>query len=190
MTELNYDIIRASGILAWALVAAAVVWGLTIKTHLLAKRVRSIWLIDLHRFLGGTAVVFTFIHIVSTLVDTYTEFSLVNVLVPFTGTWHPVAVAWGIIGFYLMVAVETTSLLRKRIPRKVWRATHYSTFGVFAFSTVHLLTAGSDAQSPYLWWTVVAVAGVVGALIAERIGRSRTSHQRDRIRLGLSTTEA
>ena len=44
------------------------------------------------------------------------HFSLVNVLVPLTGDWHPLAVAWGIAGMYLLLAVELTSLARPGFP--------------------------------------------------------------------------
>jgi hypothetical protein len=50
------------------------------------------------------------------LADSYVHFSLVNVLVPLTGDWHPLAVAWGIAGMYLLLAVELTSLARPRVP--------------------------------------------------------------------------
>jgi DMSO/TMAO reductase YedYZ heme-binding membrane subunit len=45
------------------------------------------------------------------------EQSLAAVLVPFVATWHPTAVAWGIVAFYLLLAVEGTSLLKPRIGR-------------------------------------------------------------------------
>ena len=67
----------------------------------------------------------------------YVHFGLVEVLVPFTGTWHPAAVAWGIIGLYALAAVEVTSLLRRRLSKRVWRATHFLSFPLFALTTVH-----------------------------------------------------
>ncbi|MGA8040081.1 MAG: ferredoxin-NADPH reductase, partial [Acidimicrobiia bacterium] len=111
MTQLTWYIARSSGIVGWALLSASVLWGLALSTKALGKRPRPNWLLDLHRFLGGAAVVFTIIHVASLLVDSYTDISLTNVLVPLTGTWHPVAVAWGVVGVYLLAAVEVTSLM-------------------------------------------------------------------------------
>ncbi len=96
-------------------------WGLALSTRALGKNPRPAWLFDLHRFLGGLALIFTAVHVGAVLLDTYVHFSLVNVLVPFTGTWHPVAVAWGIVAMYLLLAVEMTSLLRKHISKRLWR---------------------------------------------------------------------
>lgn len=170
MIELPWYIARASGIIGWALLAASVLWGLALSTKLMSKRVKSNWLLDLHRFLGGSAVIFTAIHVAAILVDTYIDFSLVNVLVPFTGTWHPIAMAWGVIGLYLLVAVEITSLLKRHMSKRAWKATHLLSFPLYVFSTVHLLTVGTDAPDPLLWWTVLGTAGLIGALTAERIG--------------------
>src|SRR2546430_14217622 len=112
---------RASGLIAWSLAAASVIWGLGLSTRALGRSPRPAWLFDLHRFLGGIALVFTGVHVGAILLDTYVHFSIVNVLVPFTGTWHPVAVAWGIAAFYLLLAVELTSLARAHVPKRLWR---------------------------------------------------------------------
>jgi predicted ferric reductase len=163
---------RASGVVAWSLAAASVVWGLALSTHALGKKPRPAWLFDLHRFLGGIALIFTGIHVGAILLDTYVHFSLVNVVVPLTGSWRPVAVAWGIVGLYLLLAVELTSLARSRLSRRLWRGVHYGSFALFVVSTVHALTAGTDRRSPPFLLAVLATCGVVGALTAVRVIRS------------------
>jgi len=75
-----------------------------------------------------TRVIFTAVHVVAIVLDSFVSFSVLNVLVPFTGSWHPVAVAWGIVAMYALAAVEITSLLRTRISKQAWRATHYLSF--------------------------------------------------------------
>ena len=87
---------RSGGLLAWVLLAASVLWGLALTTRMAGRLTRPAWLLDLHRFLGGGALVFTGIHVVAILLDGYVHFGFAEVLVPLTGTWHPVAVAWGI----------------------------------------------------------------------------------------------
>ncbi|RMH81966.1 MAG: ferredoxin-NADPH reductase, partial [Actinomyces sp.] len=54
---------RASGIVAWILITASVMWGLTLSTRVLGKKATPAWLLDLHRYLGGMAVVMTGIHL-------------------------------------------------------------------------------------------------------------------------------
>ncbi|MGO9197834.1 MAG: hypothetical protein ACLQK4_12005 [Acidimicrobiales bacterium] len=124
---------RASGIVSWVLLAASVLWGLAISSKSLGPRPRPAWLLDLHRFLGACALVFLALHISAILLDTYVHFGVVDVLLPFTGSWHPMAVAWGIAAMYLLAAVEVALLLRSRLPLRVWRSTHFLTFPIFAF---------------------------------------------------------
>ena len=138
---------RSAGIVAWVLLVLSVLWGLALSTKVFGKRPRPNWLLDLHRFLGGLAVVFTAVHVVAIVLDSFVAFTPLNVLVPFTGSWHPGAVAWGIVAMYTLVAVELTSLLRKRISKQAWRVTHYLSFPLFALATIHVLTAGTDRHT-------------------------------------------
>jgi len=161
MTQLWWDTARAGGIVAWALLAASVLWGLVISTKATPGRLRPSWMLDVHRFLGGLAVVFVGVHVVSIVLDSFVHFGLIEVLVPLASSWHPVAVAWGIVGLYLLLAVELTSLARRRLPRRAWRTVHVLSFPTFALTTIHALTAGTDRGNIVwqvaLWGTVAAV---------------------------------
>ncbi|MCU1456874.1 MAG: Flavodoxin reductase (ferredoxin-NADPH reductase) family 1 [Actinomycetia bacterium] len=157
---------RAGGIVAWTLVSASVVWGLLMSTKVTGKKVRPNWMLDLHRGLGALAVIFTVVHVAAIMLDSYVPFGWVSNLVPFTSSWHPVAVAWGIIGLYLMLAVELTSLVRNRLPKRVWRGIHFASFGLFVTSAVHALTAGTDSGTLALEaWILGCVALVVGLTV-------------------------
>jgi predicted ferric reductase len=160
---------RSGGIVAWALLAASVVWGLAMTTRAAARITRPAWLLDLHRFLGAAALVFTGIHVLAILLDSYVHFGLTEVLVPFTGSWHPVAVAWGIVGFYLLAAIEVTSLVRSRLPARVWRRVHYASFPLFVVTTVHGLSAGTDRHSPLMLWGTLAVCALILLLTIARV---------------------
>lgn len=111
---------------------------------------------------------FVGVHVLAVLADSYVHFSLLNVLVPLSGDWHPLAVAWGILGLYLLLAVELTSLARTSLPRGLWRRVHSASFVVFAITTLHGLTAGTDARSPALRLAYLAVSALVAALTASR----------------------
>jgi len=171
-SQMLWYVARAGGIVAWGLAASSVVWGLALSTHVLGRKPRPAWLFDLHRFLGGLAVIFTGVHVLAVLFDTYVHFSLVNVLVPFTGAWHPAAVAWGIVGFYLLLAVELTSLARAHISKKLWRRAHFASFGLFVMATVRALAAGTDARSGPFLIAIVASIGLAAVLTAVRVARS------------------
>jgi DMSO/TMAO reductase YedYZ heme-binding membrane subunit len=145
--KIPWYVTRASGIVAWALILLTIVWGLVLATKVLGRRPGPAWLLSLHRYLGALAIAFVGVHVGAILLDTYTNFSLTNVLVPFTGSWHPLAVAWGIVGMYLLAAIEITSLLRHKMSNRAWRAVHLLSYFLFAMTTIHMLTAGTDAKA-------------------------------------------
>ena len=123
---LPWYVARASGLVAWALLAASVVWGLLMTSKVIRRFVRSSVLLDLHRWLGGLALVFTSIHVLAILSDTYIHFGLASVLVPLASRWHPVMVAYGIAALYLLVdqgpILFPRSLAKVIIPvRRGWR---------------------------------------------------------------------
>ena len=164
---------RSGGFVAWGLLAASVLWGLSLSTKALGKRARPNWMLDLHRFLGGFAVVFTAIHVLAIMADSYVHFGLSDVLVPFASAWNPNAVAWGIVGMYLLVAIEVSSLLRKRIPKRAWRAIHFASFPLFVFSTVHAFMAGTDSSGPIFTGVAVVVSLAVVILTIRRVDQAR-----------------
>jgi len=121
-TQLWWYVDRAAGMVGWALLAANVVWGLAISTKTKPRTVRPTWMLDLHRFLGGLATIFTGVHIVGLVADNYTHFGPTEILVPIASSWHPDAVAWASPAMYLLAAVELTSLARRRLPKGLWRS--------------------------------------------------------------------
>jgi predicted ferric reductase len=167
---------RAAGLVSWALLAAATLWGLALSTRALGKRPRPNWLLDMHRWLGGTALAFTGVHVLALLLDQYAHFGLVQILVPFASTWHPVAVAWGVASLYLLLAVELTSLARARISKRTWRRVHTASFVLFVTATVHGLASGTDMRAPLFRVVTLAVAALVAGLTAFRVADLVRSH--------------
>jgi DMSO/TMAO reductase YedYZ heme-binding membrane subunit len=162
MGTIPWYVARSSGLVAWALIVATMAWGLLLATKLLGRRVAPAWLLSLHRYLGALTVVFVAVHVGAILADTYTDFGPVDVLVPFTASWHPVAVAWGIIGMYLLVAIEVTSLLRQRLSKRTWHAVHLLSYLLFATTSVHMITAGTDVKA--LLASTAAALVIIGIL--------------------------
>jgi predicted ferric reductase len=178
MGTLPWYIARSSGMIAWSLLGASVLWGLAITTKVLRGRPRPSWLLDMHRYLGGLATVFVAVHVGAILADTYVRVSALAVLIPFASRWRPSAVAWGTAGLYLLLAVELTSLLRARLPKRVWRVIHFASFPLFGVATIHALTAGSDAGT---WWfriAAVIATALISALTALRLVRGARSPSR------------
>lgn len=75
---------RSSGIVAWALLTASVLWGIVLSTDLFPRNRRPAWLLDLHRWLGGLTCGFLALHLVTLWADSYIEFTIADFLIPFT----------------------------------------------------------------------------------------------------------
>ncbi len=165
--QLWWFVARASGMVAWVLVAAAILWGLSLSGRI-TRRPRPAWVLDLHRFLGLLAVVFTAVHLAGLVADSYAHFGPAELFLPLASSWRPGPVTWGIVGFYLLVAIEVTSLLMRRLPRRLWRGVHLTSYALYVVATVHLFTAGTDAANPIVQWTALAVSVVIVNLTVVR----------------------
>ena len=159
---------RGSGITAWALLALAVLLGLALSGRPFGKRVPPPWLLEVHRHLGGVAVLFTVTHVAALMADETVAFGWLDVLVPFASTWRPSAVAWGVIAFWLLAVVEGTALARKHLP-KLWKRLHWLSLPLYGVATAHLLTAGTDARNRLLLAAVQLSLMGVAVLTAARV---------------------
>jgi methionine sulfoxide reductase heme-binding subunit len=166
--QLWWYTVRATGLVAWILVTGAVVWGLLLSLHR-TPNPRPAWMLDLHRFLGGLALLFVVAHVVALSFDTFVGFDWRDLLVPYASAWRPGAVAWGITAAYLLVAVEVTSLLMRRVRKGLWHAVHLLSYVVFVAVTVHALLAGADAEEPLVRVFAIASGALVALLTIARI---------------------
>lgn len=176
-TQVWWFVSRASGIVAWVLLTATVLWGILLPAKLFPKQ-RPAWILDLHRWMAGLAIGFTAVHLGSLVADNYLHFGVAELLVPGQSDYKTIAVALGIVAMWLLVIVEVTSLARKRMPRRAWHAVHLLSYATFMLTSLHGVLAGTDAQSPlFLATTIAAVVSVVFATIYRVVTRRDRSQR-------------
>jgi DMSO/TMAO reductase YedYZ heme-binding membrane subunit len=166
-------IARASGIVAWLTLTASILWGIVLSTRAFPKHRRPAWLLDLHRWLGVLTLALVALHIGAILADSYTPIVLVDVMVPFTSPWRPLAVALGVISTWALVTVHVTSLAMRRMPRRTWHAIHLASYGTFVLGTLHAVLAGSDRAS-----VLYQSTGLVALVVTGWAAGYRLTHQR------------
>ena len=173
---------RSSGVVAWIVLSMSMVWGLLLSTRLLQGRRRPAWLLDLHKWLGTLAVLFTAGHLVALVADSYVQFGWAEILIPFASEWRPTAVAWGVGATYLMVAVQVTSWAMKRLSKAWWRRIHMTSYVSFFFASFHAAGAGSDAGSGWYQAVATVILGLVLFTIVYRLtaGTIRAERARQR----------
>jgi len=179
---------RAAGILAWIILSASVIAGMTLSTRD-SRTLPTGWPIDLHRFLSSVSLLFLSIHMLALIPDNFVEFGVPELLVPLSSTWQPWAVAWGIVAFWLVVVVEVTSLLRKQIPNRLWRAIHLLSFLVWLAATVHLFMAGTDVSAPAFRVAQFVVISTVLLLFVRRLMMARRRLRDSSVGRGSLTVE-
>ena len=118
-TKLSWYVARSSGLIAWALVTASILWGLALSSRLVRRRGVPAWLLALHKYLGTLSIVFVTIHLLALAADNYVSFGWSELFIPMATKWRPGPTAWGIVGFYLLAAIQVTSWLMRRLPRRV-----------------------------------------------------------------------
>lgn len=174
---------RSTGMVAAVLLISSLILGMLMSTRLLRSVDRPAWLLAMHRWTSGLAVSATAGHVVALIADGYVDFGAADVLVPFASEWKPTAVALGVLSMYLLVAVQVTSLMMKRLPRRLWRAVHLTSYGSAWLAVIHAGLAGTDTSNRLyrvvslvviLAATSIAVVRVSGSGRRQSAGRIRS----------------
>ncbi|MFZ2174156.1 MAG: 2Fe-2S iron-sulfur cluster-binding protein [Rhodococcus sp. (in: high G+C Gram-positive bacteria)] len=166
MSDLHlwWYVTRASALVAWVTLTASVLWGVLLSTRLLRTIANPAWLQDLHRWLGGTALIMTGLHMLSLVLDSWSRFSLTDLLVPLSAGYRPWPVALGVVAFYLLLAVYGSSLLRTRMSPRWWKRLHYGSYAAVVLVSFHAGWSGTDAGA---WgYRLVALILLVSTMVA------------------------
>lgn len=167
--SIEWMLIRGSGIVAFALLAAATIWGLLISTKLLARIAKAKPLAWFHESLAIGALLATTVHVVTLSLHDYLEFTWLEILVPGASDWRAGAVSLGIMSFYGLIAVAGSFYVKSHIGHKAWRTIHFASLGVFLAALLHGITSGSDTREPLVAGLYFGSVIVVAALVGMRI---------------------
>ena len=160
MTQWMYYLSRSTGIVALLLVVAALLWGFLFSSRATGKRLRPNWWLDLHNWLGGLALTFTGLHLVTVWLNSDSGIGLVQIFLPQTASFDAWAITWGVIATYVMAAAVFTTWPRRWKNRRWWRVVHVSTVVATGLVFLHAYQAGSDASQRWFQAMLVLAAGV------------------------------
>ncbi len=181
--NIEWMVIRGSGIVAFALLAASSIWGLLVSTKVLGRAVKAKPVTWFHESLGLGALIATVVHMVALTMDNYIEFGWLDVLVPGMASWNSMAVSFGVMAFYGLAIVALSFYVKGVIGQKAWRTIHFLAFGTFLATLVHGIMAGTDSGHPavvglYFGSTLLIVALVAIRVIQQRAGVDRPAERR------------
>ena len=122
----------------------------------------------LHRNLALMTLVFLALHIVTAVVDPYTNLGWAAALVPFSSYYRTFWLGLGVISFELLLAIVLTSLMRDVLGHRAWRLIHWLTYAAWPVAVLHGLGTGTDSWSAWMLAITVVCVACVGVAVVVR----------------------
>ncbi len=162
---------RSAGIVAFVLIAGAVILGLVLASGFSWRRGMKRDLVKVHQQIALAALVAIAAHGLLLLGDSYLSPGITGITIPFTLSYRPLWTGFGIVAGYLALLLGPTFYIRRRIGARRWRRIHQATVLVFILAVLHSLGSGTDGAS--LWFNFMAFgsSAVILALLIVRYGR-------------------
>jgi predicted ferric reductase len=159
---------RSTGIVALVLLTITVAIGVLQVARVVGPAWPRFVVDGVHRTSSLVAVCFVAVHILTSLLDGFAGISVLDVVVPFTGSYRPIWLGLGAVASDLLLAIALTSLARRRLGHGAWRATHWLAYACWPFAVLHTYGTGSDVTQAWLEWTNAACVLVVVAAVLAR----------------------
>jgi DMSO/TMAO reductase YedYZ heme-binding membrane subunit len=172
-TQAYWFLTRGTGVVSLLLLTGVVVLGNSGAVGWTSTRWPRFVTQGLHRNLALLAVAFIGVHIVTSVIDSFSPIRWLDAVVPFVSAYRPVWLGLGAVAFDLLIALVLTSLVRVRLGYRSWRAVHWLAYACWPVAVVHGLGTGSDTRA--VWMLAidgVAISAVICA-VAWRVGRIR-----------------
>jgi len=154
---------RATGLIALVLITMSLVLGLLTSVRFARPAWPRFVTVGLHRNMSLLVLVFTGLHIVTTVTDSYAHIHPLEAVIPFVSSYRPIWLGLGAASFDLLLAVTITSLLRTHVGHRLWRLVHWLTYLCWPTAVLHSLGTGTDTKQR---WVLVVTACCVAAVVA------------------------
>jgi predicted ferric reductase len=160
---------RGAGMVSLLLLTAVTALGVLTVTRFQAPGWPRLVTIGFHRNLSLVAVVFLALHIVTAVVDPYTSLGWTTAVMPFASSYRTLWLGLGTVAFEVLLAVLLTSLLRRFIGRRAWRAVHWLGYAAWPVAVLHGFGTGTDAWSAWALALTAACVVAVGWAVYARL---------------------
>lgn len=180
MSELLWAFGRGSGIIALALFTVALLLGIVTRSGRPLPGLPRFSVSLIHRNVSLLACVFLVLHVGTLLFDSYAKLSLLDIVVPFAGSFKPFWQGLGTVAFDLVVAIVVTGLLRRRIGQRAFRFVHWFTYAMWPIAVVHAIGNGTNGTSGWFLLLTAASAVLVAAAVIWRLSARFVEHAHTR----------
>ena len=160
---------RGAGAVSLLLLTGAVVLGIVEVSRWRSERWPRFIVDGLHRNVSLLALAVLAIHIVTSVVDSFAPLGLKDAVIPFASPYRPLWLGFGALGFDLLLAVALTSVVRRSLGYRAWRAVHWGAYASWPLAVLHGLGTGSDASQTWMLVLTLLCLAAVFAAVAWRI---------------------
>jgi sulfoxide reductase heme-binding subunit YedZ len=166
---------RATGVVAMVLLTASMVLGMLVNRRGQLPGLPRFGATSLHRSLSLLAAVFVVVHVITAVTDPFVTIGWAATVVPFVSPYEPLWLGLGAVSGDLMLALIVTSLLRRHLGRRTWRAVHWVAYLSWPVALAHSIGASTDLQGGGLLCIPVGCGAAVAAALAWRLSRARAA---------------
>src|ERR1039458_9404354 len=135
---------RASGLVTLVLFSVVLVLGVAGRTGAAPRHWPRFVFVELHRTLALFLIAFLALHVLTAILDPFVSIGWAATAAPFKSGYRTLAIGLGTLAVDLGGAVLLTSVARRRLGFRAWRAVHWLAYLAWPAAFAHSLTAGHD----------------------------------------------
>lgn len=188
LTDALWYLGRGTGTVALLMFTLTMVLGITTRSGRRAFGLDRFGVADLHKTASLAGLGLVAVHVGTLLLDPYAQLRLVDLVLPFVGTFRPLWQGLGTAAIDVLLVIVGTSLLRHRVGPRVFRTVHWAAYSMWPLALAHGLGNGTDAAT---WWfrsIAVGCALAVGGALAWRLTSGYAERGMERVPRRLSTS--
>jgi len=159
---------RASGLTLLILFSAVMVLGVASRLGSAPRRWPRFVFPEVHRTLALFSVAFLALHVLTAILDPFVTIGWAATVLPFASGYRTLAIGLGTLAVDLGGAVIITSLVRRRLGLRSWRAVHWLAYLAWPVAFAHSITAGNDLR---IWWVALVEYGCAFAVATAMVAR-------------------
>jgi methionine sulfoxide reductase heme-binding subunit len=160
---------RATGVVTLLLMTAVVLLGLLVTRQGRLPGLPRFAVTGLHRNMSLVAAVFVALHVLTAVADSYVHIPLTAAVIPLASSYERLSIGLGAVSLDITIALIVTSLLRRHLSRRLWRAVHLLAYVSWPVAWLHSITSSTDLRHGWMFLLAVACALVVVAGVIWRL---------------------
>jgi methionine sulfoxide reductase heme-binding subunit len=174
-------VISVTGVIAMVLLTVTAVLGILVNRRVRLPGLPRFASLSVHRYASLLALAFLALHILTAVLVSYAGIGVAAALIPFTCAGDRLWIGIGAVASDLVVALVVTSLLRRHIGRRTWRALHWLAYACWPAAMAHSIGIGTGMRSGRLLdlalACMLAVLGAGAWRLAETVRGPRGSRR-------------